>query len=440
MVKEEIDVYMNKLIEFIEEKMVPKVSKITNLNYFIALRSGFLVIMPLTIIGSLFLLIMDFPIPGYSNFMAAIFGSDWSSYLSSASKATFDMLGLFTAGTFAYKLAETYKMDRLSNMILAMVSYIVVTPKEVLSETNEIVGNVLPFNWLGTKGVITAMIVAVLAVEVTRICEKKNLVIKMPESVPEMVSKAFSSLIPGFLVVSLMLTMGGIATYFYGSLHELIYGIIQIPLQGFTSNIWVIAIVGGLNGFLWWFGIHPTVVNSIMYPLLNANSIENLNLYQEGKLTFATGNVGTTQMLDQFATIGGAGITLGLVIAMLIVAKSSRLKAMSKLGAVPSLFNINEPIVFGLPIMFNPLLLIPVTLAPIVSVLIAYFAMAVGFMPIFNGVLAPWTTPPIVSGFLVAGWQGAVVQVVAVAVSVVIYYPFVKALDQQYLNDEKVAA
>lgn len=431
---------MNKLIEFIEEKMVPKVSKITNLNYFIALRSGFLVIMPLTIIGSLFLLIMDFPIPGYSNFMAAIFGSDWSSYLSSASKATFDMLGLFTAGTFAYKLAETYKMDRLSNMILAMVSYIVVTPKEVLSETNEIVGNVLPFNWLGTKGVITAMIVAVLAVEVTRICEKKNLVIKMPESVPEMVSKAFSSLIPGFLVVTLMLTMGGIATYFYGSLHELIYGIIQIPLQGFTSNIWVIAIVGGLNGFLWWFGIHPTVVNSIMYPLLNANSIENLNLYQEGKLTFATGNVGTTQMLDQFATIGGAGITLGLVIAMLIVAKSSRLKAMSKLGAVPSLFNINEPIVFGLPIMFNPLLLIPVTLAPIVSVLIAYFAMAIGFMPIFNGVLAPWTTPPIVSGFLVAGWQGAVVQVVAVAVSVVIYYPFVKALDQQYLNDEKVAA
>lgn len=431
---------MNKLIEFIEEKMVPKVSKITNLNYFIALRSGFLVIMPLTIIGSLFLLIMDFPIPGYSSFMTSIFGSDWSSYLSSASKATFDMLGLFTAGTFAYKLAETYKMDSLSNMILAMVSYIVVTPKEIISETNEIIGNILPFNWLGTKGVITAMIVAVLTVEVTRFCERKNFVIKMPESVPEMVSKAFSSLIPGFLVVSLMLTLGGVSTYFFGSLHELIYGIIQIPLQGFTSNIWVIAIVGGLNGFLWWFGIHPTVVNSIMYPLLNANSIENLSLYQERKLTFSTGNVGTTQMLDQFATIGGAGITLGLVIAMLIVAKSSRLKAMSKLGGVPSLFNINEPLVFGLPIMFNPLLLIPVTLAPVVSVLIAYFAMAIGFMPIFNGVLAPWTTPPIVSGFLVAGWQGAIVQVIAVAVSVVIYYPFVKALDQQYLDDEKVAA
>lgn len=431
---------MNKLITFIEEKMVPKISKVTNMNYFIALRSGFLVIMPLTIIGSLFLLIMDFPIPGYSDFMASIFGSDWSSYLSSASKATFDMLGLFTAGTFAYKLAETYEMDRLSNMVLAMVSYIVVTPKEVLTETNEIVANVLPFNWLGTKGVITAMIVAVLTVEVTRLCEKKNLIIKMPESVPDMVSKAFSSLIPGFLVVSFMLILGGIATHFSGSLHELIYSIIQIPLQGFTSNVWIIAIVGGLNGFLWWFGVHPTVVNSIMYPLLNANSVENLDLYQQGKLTFETGNVGTTQMLDQFATIGGAGITLGLVIAMLIVAKTSRLKAMSKLSAVPSLFNINEPIVFGLPIMFNPLLLIPVTLAPIISVLIAYFAMAIGFMPIFNGVLAPWTTPPIVSGFLVAGWQGAVVQVIAVAVSVVIYYPFVKALDQQYLNDEKVEA
>ena len=141
-------------------------------------------------------------------------------------------------------------------------------------------------------------------------------------------------------------------------------------------------------------------------------------------------------MIDQFATIGGAGMTIGLIIAMIIVSRSSRLKTMSKLAAVPACFNINEPLVFGLPIVFNPLMLIPVTLAPMVSVVIAYVAMSIGFMPLFTGVMAPWSTPPIISGFLVAGWQGAVVQIIAIVASVVIYYPFVKALDNQYRKEE----
>ncbi|MDE8039146.1 PTS transporter subunit EIIC, partial [Erysipelothrix rhusiopathiae] len=260
----------------------------------------------------------------------------------------------------------------------------------------------------------------------------------MPESVPSMVSQSFSALIPGIVVVIISLIFAGIAKVFAGSFPELIYQIIQIPLEGLTSSIGAITVVAGLNGFLWWFGIHPTVVNSVVNPLLNANSVKNLELFKAGNLTMATGNVGTIQMIDQFATIGGAGLTLGLVIAMLVVARSSRLKAMSKLVGVPSLFNINEPIIFGLPVVFNPLMLIPVTIAPMVSVLIAYFAMMIGFMPMFNGVIAPWPTPPIFSGFLVAGWQGAVVQIICIAVSTVIYYPFVKALDNQYLEEEHI--
>lgn len=233
----------------------------------------------------------------------------------------------------------------------------------------------------------------------------------MPDSVPEMVSKLFSSLVPG---------------------------IIQVPLQGLTSSVFAIVIVGGLNGFLWWFGIHPTVVNSIVNPLLIANADANQALFTSNNLSLSTGNVGTIQMIDQFATIGGAGMTIGLIIAMVIVAKSSRLKTMSKLAVVPACFNINEPLVFGLPIVFNPLMLIPVTIAPMVSVLIAYVAMSIGFMPLFTGVMAPWSTPPIISGFLVAGWQGAIVQILSIIVSVGIYYPFVKALDNQYHKEENV--
>lgn len=429
---------MNGFTHFIEEKMVPAVSKVTSLRYFQALRSGFMVIMPLTIIGSIFMLVTDFPLAGYADFMAGIFGADWASYIEPAYRATFNMMGFMLVGTMAYKLAQSYEQDALSSMVLALVAFVVVTPKSVVTESGEIVNKVLSFTWLGTQGVITAILVSIVSVEIIRFCIKKNLVIKMPDSVPEMVSKSFSALIPGILIVTIMLIVNGICMMSAGSLHELIYSIIQVPLQGLTSSLFAIVLVAALNGFLWWFGIHPTVVNSIVNPLLIANADANQSLFTAGQLSLQNGNVGTIQMIDQFATIGGAGMTIGLMIAMLMVARSARLKTMSKLAAVPASFNINEPLVFGLPIVFNPLMLIPVTLAPIVSVMIAYLAMSIGFMPLFTGVMAPWATPPIFSGFLVAGWQGAVVQVIAIIASVAIYYPFVKALDHQYAKEEQL--
>lgn len=429
---------MNGFTHFIEEKMVPAVSKVTSLRYFQALRSGFMVIMPLTIIGSIFMLVTDFPLAGYADFMAGIFGADWASYIEPAYRATFNMMGFMLVGTMAYKLAQSYEQDALSSMVLALVAFVVVTPKSIVTESGEIVNKVLSFTWLGTQGVITAILVSIVSVEIIRFCIKKNLVIMMPDSVPEMVSKSFSALIPGILIVTIMLIVNGICMMSAGSLHELIYSIIQVPLQGLTSSLFAIVLVAALNGFLWWFGIHPTVVNSIVNPLLIANADANQSLFTAGQLSLQNGNVGTIQMIDQFATIGGAGMTIGLMIAMLMVARSARLKTMSKLAAVPACFNINEPLVFGLPIVFNPLMLIPVTLAPIVSVMIAYLAMSIGFMPLFTGVMAPWATPPIFSGFLVAGWQGAVVQVIAIIASVAIYYPFVKALDHQYAKEEQL--
>lgn len=428
---------MQKFTSFIETHMVPKVSKITSLRYFQALRSGFMVIMPLTIIGSIFMLITDFPLAGYGEFMAGIFGENWASYIEPAYRATFNMMGFMFVGTFAYKLAEGYKMDSLSSMVLALVAYVVITPKSVTAESGEIIQKVLSFTWLGTQGVITAMIVAIITVEIIRFCNVKNLLIHMPDSVPEMVSKSFSALIPGILIVIVMLIINFACAQFAGSLHEFIYSIVQVPLQGLTGSVFAIILVGGLNGFLWWFGIHPTVVNSIVNPLLIANADSNQALATAGNLTMANGNIGTIQMIDQFATIGGAGMTIGLIIAMLLVARSQRLKTMSKLAAVPAIFNINEPLVFGLPIVFNPLMLIPVTIAPMVSVIIAYVAMQIGFMPLFTGVMAPWATPALFSGFLVGGWQGIIVQLIAIVVSVVIYYPFVKALDHQYGLEEK---
>ena len=427
---------MNFISNFIEEKMVPVVSKFASLRYMRALKSGFMVIMPLTIIASVFLLITDFPITGYPEFMAKIFGPEWDSFLSPAYRATFDMMGILLAGTIAYKLAESDEVDPLPVMIISIVAYVIVTPKFVTAESGEVINKVLPMAWLGPTGVITAIIMSITSTEIYRFIVKKNLVIQLPENVPPMVYKSFFSLVPGVIVVAFALLVNGIFLTMGKSMHEFIYDILQVPLQGLTASPIAITIVAGLNGFLWWFGIHPTVVNSIVNPLLNANSVENLELFKQGALTLENANIGTIQMIDQFATIGGAGMTIGLVLAMLVVAKSQRMKMLSKLSTVPAVFNINEPIVFGLPIIMNPLMLIPITLAPIVSVLIAYGAIVIGFMNPFNGVVAPWPTPPIFSGFLVSGWQGAVVQVVAIIAAFAIYYPFVLALDKQYRAEE----
>lgn len=429
---------MESFTNYIETHLVPVVSKITNLRYFQALRNGFMVIMPLTIIGSIFMLITDFPLAGYPEFMASIFGADWASFIEPAYRATFNMMGFVFVGTMAYKLAESYEMDSLTCMVLALVAFIVVTPTRMTTEGGETLNKVLSMTWLGTQGVVTAIFTAIITVETIRFCIKKNLMIHMPDSVPDMVSKSFSALIPGVVLVIIMLIINGVGVVLEGSIHDLIYNIIQVPLQGLTASLFAIVIVGGLNGFLWWFGIHPTVVNSIINPFLIANADANQALSTAGQLTLESGNIGTIQMIDQFATLGGAGMTIGLIIAMLIVARSSRLKTMSKLAVVPSLFNINEPLVFGLPIVFNPLMLIPITIAPIVSVLICYASISIGFMPLFTGVIAPWSTPPLIGGFLVVGWQGAVTQVVAIAASVLVYYPFVKALDNQYRKEELV--
>lgn len=427
---------MDKLTNWVEQSLVLKVSKITNLRYFQALRNGFFAIMPLTIIGSIFMLITDFPVTGYEDFMAGIFGANWIDFISPAYRATFNMMGLIFAGTMSYKLAESYEMDQLTSLVLGLVAYVVVLPKTVITEAGEVVGKVLSFNWLGTQGVITAIIMSIISVEVTRFCIKKNIVIHMPESVPTMVSRAFSGLIPGVFVVLIALIINGIGVVASDSFPEMIYAVVQAPLQGIIGHPFAIILVAGLNGLFWWFGIHPTVINSMLYPILYANADKNQALVELGELTTKTGSFGTVQMLDQFATIGGAGCTIGLAIAMLLVARSSRMKAMSKISFIPAIFNINEPLIFGLPVIFNPLILIPLVLAPVVSVLIAYISMTIGFMPLFTGIQAPWATPFIFSGFLVGHWQGAVTQIIAVAMSVLIFYPFVKALDSQYEKEE----
>ena len=198
--------------------------------------------------------------------------------------------------------------------------------------------------------------------------------------------------------------------------------------------------MGFMVPFLWWFGIHgSTIIGGLMAPILQANTLDNGAIVAAGKeLTLANGaHIVTQQFLDQFMTVTGAGMTIGLVLAMVFIGKSTQSKELGKLTLVPAIFNINEPVLFGTPIVMNPFMAIPFICMPMISGLILYFSIYTGLIPPFGGVLVPWTTPPIISGFLVGGWKTALLQAAILALSFFVYLPFFKKVDKMNLENEK---
>lgn len=215
---------------------------------------------------------------------------------------------------------------------------------------------------------------------------------------------------------------------------------IQTPLQGATDSIWGALFMSFLIPFLWFFGVHgSTIVGGIMGPLLMSNSLENTAILNSGqKLTIANGgHIVTQQFLDQFITVTGGGMTIGIVIFMVFLAKSAQFRELGKLSIGPALFNINEPILFATPIVMNPVMFIPFVFTPMISAIITYIALRIGLVPLFTAVQVPWTTPPIISGFIVGGWRAALLQLIVLTLSVFIYLPFVKKMDSMMYEAEK---
>ena len=299
---------------------------------------------------------------------------------------------------------------------------------------------IIPRAWTGGNGVIAAILVGIFVGKIFCFFMKRNITIKMPAGVPVGVSNSFAALIPGFVIILISMVVYQLCMMIANlSLTELIFKVLQTPMQNLTDT-WVGGIlIVLLMSVLFWAGLHgPNIIMGVMAPILTANSIANQGIVESGKaLTMANGaRVMTPQLIDNFVKFGGTGITLGLLIAALLAAKSKQMKEISKLSIVPGFFNINEPVIFGLPIVFNPIMLIPFILVPLIGLIITYGAITIGFLTPFNNVQVPWTTPPIISGFILGGFKGALIQVIILVLSVVIYFPFMKKQDQQNLLAE----
>lgn len=427
-------------VEKFFNKMMPSFMKFANSKVVSALKDGFVLTMPLTLIGSVFMLIGNFPISNWNGIMESIFGVGWAAPLNQVTGATFDIIALVGVFGIAYSYAKSYDIDAVPSGILGIISFLIVSNSFVVSESGEVINGVIPKVWTSGQGMITAILVGLAVGAIYSLCIRKNLRIKMPESVPPGVSNAFSALIPGFIIATLSMIVYIICDKIKGvSMTEVIYEILQIPMQNLSDSLVGIIVIMALISIFWWFGLHgPNIVMGIMAPILTANSLANQAVVDSGQALVAGENakIVTVQMVDIYAKFGGAGITLGLIIAALIVAKSRQVKELSKMALVPGIFNINEPVIFGLPIIFNPLMIIPFILVPTIAVLMTYFSITLGFIEPFLAVQVPWTTPPIISGFLLSGWQGAVLQIAILAMSIFMYLPFVKLQDKVSYNEE----
>lgn len=424
---------MNAFIQFLEKYFVPVAGKIGSQRHLVAIRDGFVAIMPLIILGSFATLINNLPFESYQNFMANVFGEGWTDLGGNIWKGSFAILSLLVAIGISYNLAKSYQVDGLSAALVSFGALVIMSPVTATEGG-------IDFAWTGAQGLFVSLIVAILSTEIFRLLIQKNFTIKMPNGVPTAVARSFAALLPA-TVVFIVFGMAFLLFSHAGtSLHTIIFESIQKPLQGLSNTLPSAIIFSLLIHLLWFFGLHGTNILGPIMETIYLPSIENnIELFKDGASAFSDQlAVITKPFFDVYVHLGGAGATLALIVAIFLVAKSAQYRSIANVTAPAGLFNINEPVLFGVPIVLNPVLVIPFVLIPIVLTCTSYFAITLGFVP-KTVALVPWSMPPIISGYLVSGgaWQGVMLQVVNFLIAVALYIPFVKVQDNQALQSQK---
>lgn len=422
--------------DFLNDKVVPKIMAFVNTKAIQSLKNGLLYAMPMMMIGSIFLLIANFP---YAPFTDALARWGVTPILNQANDATFAIIAIIAVIGIAYTYVKDEGYNGLPAGIIALCSYLLIQPSSI--ETADGSVGVILKGWTGGKGMVGAIICGLLVGWIYSIFMKKKITIKMPAGVPDGVANAFIALIPGAVIITGTAIIYAIFKGVFDTTPmEWIYSALQAPLQGMTDSFGGVVLMAFMIPFFWFFGIHGSTIigDGIMGPMLLANSAENQAILDSGlELTIANGgHIVTKQFLDQFIVMTGSGITIGLVVFMAFFAKSKQLKEIGKLGLAPSFFNVNEPVLFGTPIVLNPILAVPFMCMPILTGIIEYFALYTGLCPLYSGVVVPWTCPPIISGFLVGGWRTALLQVVILVLSFFVYLPFIRIMDKRYVKSE----
>ncbi|MEK6455008.1 PTS sugar transporter subunit IIC [Caldifermentibacillus hisashii] len=460
---------MNALVAWLEKFFLPLASKIGGQKHLIALRDAFIGTLPATMAGSVAVMLnailRDLPpqfIDGYDGTtipvikqIITINGYVWNGTLAIA--------GLIFVFSWGYNIAKAYGVNELSGGIVSTAASIAgitfsftggiklkglnldpatieainkagwaATPKEITATG----WGWLPLNNLDANFFFTAMIIGFIATMIYVKLMLKDITIKLPDSVPPAISKAFSSIIPATAALYVVAIFYWLFSLMVPDMTFLqwMQKTIAEPLLGLSQGFGAVVLTALFVQLFWFFGIHgPNVLAPILESVFGVAQLQNVNLFQKGgaDLVISEGYNWVRGSFDAYAWFGGSGGTLVLILAILLFSKRKDYLTVGKLSVGPGIFNINEPIMFGLPIVLNPIMFIPFLLAPVVSVSIGYFATIWGLVnPVSQQVV--WVTPPFLMSFLATGgdWRAPIVTLVAMVVSFLIWVPFVMAANK----------
>ncbi|WP_122645808.1 PTS cellobiose transporter subunit IIC [Enterococcus mediterraneensis] len=417
---------MNGFMDKISEKIMPLANWLGQNRYLTVLRDAFMLAFPLTMFGSIVVVINNLPF-----FNDATKGT-LSNLFGNGQNATMSIMSVFVTFGIGYYLSKSYDVEGVFGGAVSLASFLILTPFFTVTESGETVGNILSLDRLGAKGMFIGMLASFLAAEIYCRITKRGWQIRMPDGVPPAVTKSFAALIPAILTLSVFLIINAIVTgVFDVNLHDVIYEVIQKPLTGLGSSLPATLIALFFVQFLWFFGLHgQIIVNSVMDPIWNTLMLDNLDAYKAGD---PLPHIITKPFMETFTVgLGGSGMTLAVVVMLVFIMKKKQYKDIGRLALGPGIFNVNEPMIFGLPIVLNATILIPWVLAPLVVTTLNYFVMVAGLVPAPTGVSVPWTVPIIASGILATNsWLGGLLQVIDFVIVAIIWFPFLKVLDRQ---------
>lgn len=417
---------MNNAFDWLDTHFAQPLSKISEQRHLKAIRDGVVSAIPLIIVGSFFLIIAMPPIP--ANWGYHVWATAHVQQILIPYRMTFWIMSLYICFGIGYNLSKSYKLDPLAGGELSVAAFLL-SIMPIIKKSGDIY---LPMASLGSVGIFPCMLLAIFSVEVLRFCKTHNLVFKMPEQVPSSVAHSFEAIIPCSFIV---LVMTLINVVFKINLEQVIQTIFS-PLVKAGDTLGGVLLPVFLVVFFWFFGIHgDSIVGSVARPIWLSYFSENAEKMSHG---VQPTHIAPETFFQWFVWIGGSGATIGLIIAAVIIGRAKYTKSITRACLVPCIFNINEPIIFGFPVMLNPVFLIPFILAPIVMTIVTWFTFKLGWVHMMF-VQPPWTLPAPIGAFLATGgdWRAIILCLVNIVIATVIYFPFVRMYDKQELAKEK---
>lgn len=452
---------MEKFNAFVERTLVPIAAKIAAQRHLAAVKDGMIMAIPLSILGGVCLIMSTPPftldtLPEWGIISDVLAG--WYNFAQANGDAmkmpfrmTMGLMGMFISMSVAFHLAKTYKLSQLNCSMVSVATFLLVAAPvtSATAAANLVEGvaatdllsklsNFIPMQYLDASGIFTAIVVALGTVEITNFILKKNIRFKMPDGVPPNITSSFDAIIPLFASVAVFYSISLFTqSAFAGKIIPSVIMTLLAPAVSGLDSIIGISFITIIAQVLWFFGLHgASITQAVRLPFMSVYLINNIDAYSAGQ---PLAHFFTQPFWNYCITLGGSGATLGLCI-LLVKSKSAQLKSLGKLSIGPAIFNINEPIIFGLPLVLNPLMMVPFIFVPVVNAIIAYSCMAVGFVG--KGVLeTPWTTPaPLGAALGCMDIKAGIMVVGLILLDIVLYYPFFKAMEKQKLAEEEAAA